>query len=404
MTTGKLVSFLPYGAHFIDDDDCRAVVEVLKSDRLTCGPMVDAFEKTMCDMTGARYAVSCANGTAGLHLASLAMGIEPGDKVIVPTITFLATANAPRWCGADIVFADVDDTTGLMTPQHFEEAIVRAGGKVKAVFPVHIAGHVCDMEAINSIAKRNGIMVVEDACHALGTRYQGQQVGGCQFSDMTMFSFHPVKNAAMGEGGVITTNDYNLYQKMVHLRGHGMERDCTLFTNKDIAFDANGVANPWYYEMQEIGLNYRLTDIQCALGISQLKKLEFFKTRRQELRALYCEKLSSFSELIEPMTIAANSDPCWHIFVTFIDFDKLSINKADIIRELYSMNIGAQVHYTPVHMQPYYRRLAQPDLPSAMNYYRKALTLPLHISMTEDDVVNVVDNLIDILQRNRRTS
>ncbi len=402
MAIGKLSSFMPYGAHLIDDDDCRAVVEVLKSDRLTCGPMVDTFEKSICDLTGARYSVSCANGTAGLHLASLAIGLELGEKVIVPTITFLATANAPRWCGADIIFSDVDDATGLMTPQYFEEAIVRAGSKVKAVFPVHIAGHVCDMEGIYTIAKRHGILVVEDACHALGTLYQGQQVGGGQFSDMTMFSFHPVKNAAMGEGGVVTTNDYNLFQKMVHLRGHGMERDCSLFTNKDIAFDENGVANPWYYEMQEIGLNYRLTDIQCALGISQLKKLEFFKAKRKELRTLYCEKLSPFFELIKPMTIAENSDPCWHIFVVYIDFDKLSMSKADIIRELYSRNIGAQVHYTPVHMQPYYRRLGQPQLSSAMNYYRKALTLPLHVNMTQDDVANVVDNLIDILQKNRK--
>ena len=397
MATGKLETFLPYGAHFIDEDDCRAVIEVLKSDRLTCGPVVDAFEKIMCDLTGAKYAVSCANGTAGLHLASLAMGIAPGDKVIVPTVTFLATANAPRWCGADIVFADVDPETALMTPENFLEAISRAGGPVKAVFPVHLAGHVCDMVRINEIAKQNGIMVVEDACHALGSSYHGRPVGGCQYSDMTMFSFHPEKNAAMGEGGVITTNDADLYQKMVHLRGHGMERNPEFFTNKDVAFGANGEPNPWYYEMQDIGLNYRLTDMQCALGLSQLKKLEFFKEKRQSLRALYCEKLSSFGHLARPMKIAEDSDACWHIFVVSIDFEKISIPRENIMRELAARNIGVQVHYTPVHLQPYYRNMGQPAFAGAMEYYKKALTLPLHVKMTEEDVANVVDNLIDIL-------
>lgn len=396
MATGKLETFLPYGAHFIDEGDCRAVIEVLKSDRLTCGPVVDAFEKKMCDLTGARYAVSCANGTAGLHLAALAMGISPGDKVIVPTVTFLATANAPRWCGADIVFADVDPETALMTPENFSEAISRAGGPVKAVFPVHLAGHVCDMVGIHEIAKKNGIMVVEDACHALGSSYRGQTVGGCQYSDMTMFSFHPVKNAAMGEGGVITTNNPDLYQKMIRLRGHGMERNPEHFTNTDIAFGENGEANPWYYEMQDIGLNYRLTDMQCALGLSQLEKLESFKAKRQALRALYCEKLSH-KNLVRPMKTAEDSDACWHIFAVFVDFEKISMPRESVMRELAARNIGTQVHYTPVHLQPYYRNMGQPQFAGAMEYYNKTLTLPLHVKMTDEDVINVVDNLVDIL-------
>lgn len=397
MAVGKLSSFLPYGAHYIDEDDCRAVVDVLKSDRLTCGRMVDLLESQICDMTGAKYTVSCANGTAGLHLASLALDLKAGDKVIVPTITFLATANAPRWCGADIIFADVDPVTGLMRVSDFNDALERAGDNVKAVFPVHLAGHICPMKDIYEIAKQKNITVIEDACHALGSDYLGKPVGSCTFSDMTMFSFHPVKNAAMGEGGVITTNNPDLYKKMIYLRGHGMERNPDFFTNHDVAMDDEGKANPWYYEMKDIGLNYRLTDMQCALGISQLKKLPDFKARRSHLRNLYCDLLKAYNSIIRPMETAADSNPCWHIFVIHIDFTKINIGKADIMRALAERNIGVQVHYIPVHMQPYYRNIRQENLPSSMQYYESALTLPLHVNMSEQDVQDVVDNLIDII-------
>lgn len=397
MTSVIRPDFLPYGGHYIDDADCDAVMRVLKSDRLTCGPMVEQFEKDICALVGARYTVACANGTAALHIASLAMGLRPGDKVIVPTLTFLATANAPRWCGAEIVFADVDPMTGLMTPDNFREALDRAGSGVRAVFPVHLAGHVCDMEEIGKIAEQHGIMVVEDGCHALGSVRKSHAVGSCHDSDMTIFSFHPVKTIAMGEGGAITTNDPDLYEKMLRLRSHGMDRDPSRFTNTDIAFDDNGQPNPWYYEMQDIGLNYRLTDIQCALGSSQLAKLAHFKKKKQELRALYAELLAPLGELVRLAPVEPYSDACWHLCVAQIDFPGLNgMTKADLIRALAQRNIGVQVHYTPVHLQPYYRGLGQPDLPGAMAYYHKSLTLPLSITMTAEDVRYVVDHIGEI--------
>jgi UDP-4-amino-4,6-dideoxy-N-acetyl-beta-L-altrosamine transaminase len=380
-----LPDFLSYGSHYIDEADRKAVDDVLRSDRLTCGDKVDEFEKALCVKANGQYAVCCSNGTTALHMASYALDIQAGDKVIVPTITFLATANAPHFCGADIIFADVDPETALLTPETFQQAIDNADGQIKAVFPVHIAGHVCDMERISKIARANNIAIIEDACHAFGSVYKDNPVGSCEYSDMTMFSFHPVKNIAMGEGGAILTNNQNYAERMQQFRSHGMIK------NDDMAM--------WEYQMPEPGMNYRLTDIQCALGLSQLDKLDQFKNHRQTLRKKYAQCLQGHGDLIQLMPVADHSDACWHLAVALIDFSKLSIDRDELMRELADLNIGTQVHYIPVHTQPYYKNIKVFDLPNAMAYYDRALTLPLHMNMTQEHVEAVTSNLLEILQR-----
>ena len=292
--------FLPYGRQVIDDDDIAAVVAVLKGDFLTTGPTVEKFEAAFAERVGARFAVACSSGTAALHLATLAAGLGEGDSAIVPTVTFLATANAVRFVGADVVFADVDKATGLLRPEDLEMAIAASSGNAKAVLPVHLGGQSADMAAIAKIAKRHGMIVIEDACHALGTTLDDGVVGDCQHSAMAAFSFHPVKTIAMGEGGAVTTNDPVLYEKLTRLRNHGMTRDPQRFSNDDLAFGDDGSPNPWYYEMPEVGFNYRASDIHCALGLSQLRKLDAFVSARRSLADTYDRLLAPFAPYDRP--------------------------------------------------------------------------------------------------------
>ena len=394
----KNESFLPYGLHLIDDDDVDAVVAVLKSDFLTTGPATEAFEDALASRTNARHAVSCSSGTAALHLATLALGLGPGDCVIVPSITFLATANAARYVGADVVFADVDPDTGLMGPDEFRSALKIANDRAKAVIPVHLAGQNPDMQEIAGIARENNIAVIEDACHALGSVYDGKKAGGCADSDMAVFSFHPVKTVAMGEGGAITTNDEELAKRMRSLRSHGMTRTPADFTNSDLAFEETGMANPWYYEMPEMGFNFRASDIHCALGLSQLNKLTALVTRRRELASLYDTVLDTLSAHISPVGRTPGSIPAWHLYISLIDFDAAGISRSLLMRQLHDRGIGTQVHYIPVHHQPYYRGLyGETSLPGADAYYSRCLSLPLHPGMENRDVERVADALSDIL-------
>ncbi|MBL4690155.1 MAG: aminotransferase class I/II-fold pyridoxal phosphate-dependent enzyme, partial [Rhodospirillales bacterium] len=301
--------FLPYARQCIEDDDIDAVVKVLKSTHLTAGPVTESFEAALAEKTGAAHVISCSSGTAALHLSALALGLGPGDTVIVPTITFLATANAAQYVGADVVFADVDPDTGLMGPDDFLDALERSGNKAKAVFPVHLAGQSPDIETIGNIARENGLAVVEDACHALGTTYTSEpnglnaqdRTGSCRHGDMAVFSFHPAKTVAMGEGGAITTNDAELADRLRLLRNHGMTRNTSDFKNNDMSFDGTGQANPWYYEMARPGFNYRASEIHCSLGLSQLGKLDRFVERRRELVACYDDRLAPLSPLVRPI-------------------------------------------------------------------------------------------------------
>jgi UDP-4-amino-4,6-dideoxy-N-acetyl-beta-L-altrosamine transaminase len=399
-----LTGFLPYGRQVIEDDDVAAVVDTLRGDWLTTGPVVGQFEEEFARRTGAPYAISCSSGTAALHLAALAAGLGEGDGAVVPALTFLATANAIRLAGAEVVFADVDPDTALMRPRDLEEAIKRARWPVRMILPVHIAGQVCDMPSIKSIADAVGATIVEDACHAVGTSYRDSNrashpVGACAHSDMAAFSFHPVKTIAMGEGGAVTTRDAQLAERLATLRNHGMTRDPGRFVNRELAFSAEGTPNTWYYEMHEPGLNYRASDIHCALGLSQLRKLDRFVEKRRKLASTYDRLLAPLAPLVRPFGRVPDCEPAWHLYAVLIDFSTLDLSRDRLMRELRERGIGTQVHYLPVSRQPYYRdRYGDLPLPGAQSYYDRCLSLPLYPSMSEDDVERVVTALSEILR------
>lgn len=395
--------FLPYGRHVLDEDDVEAVVRTLRGDWLTGGPAVDAFERRLEEITGGGHAVACNSGTAALHLAALSLGLGPGDTIVVPAITFVATANAARFVGADVVFADVDPTTGLVTPETVEQAVRAAGRPIKAVFPVHLAGQTVDMAGIATLAEHHGIAVVEDACHALGTRFdrpdgQERRVGDSGYSAATCFSFHAVKTAAMGEGGAVLTNDPARAAHMRRLRSHGIVREPDGFLRPDQALAADGEVNPWYYEMTELGFNFRAPDILCALGISQLGKLEAFAARRAHLTALYDAALPRLNGKVMPLARVPGCRPAWHLYVARIAFAEMGMPRAKVMRELKALGIGTQVHYLPVYRQPYYAGNSQTaTLPGAEAYYNACLSLPLFPAMADSDVERVVAALTKVL-------
>jgi len=393
--------FLPYGRHLIDEDDIAAVAEVLRGDFLTTGPVVDAFEAKLAEITGAGHAVSCSSGTAALHLTAMALDLKPGERIIAPAMTFLATANAARYVGADVTFADVDPETGLITPETVAAALAGAADGVRAVYPVHINGQTADMAGLKAVA--GDLAVVEDACHALGGAHAGPgnemvPVGSCAFADMAIFSFHPVKTVAMGEGGAVTTNDDALAARLRRFRNIGMTREADEFQVAEQAFDAAGAANPWYYEMPELGLNYRASAMHCALGLNQLGKLEKFVGIRDKLVARYREALAPLAPVVRPLPAVEGCRPSWHLCVVLIDFAAAGTDRAAVMRALADKGVGSQVHYLPVNRQPYYRNLyGELELPGADAYYDKILSLPLQVAMTDDDVDYVVESLADAL-------
>ncbi len=401
----QALPFLPYGRHHIDDDDVAAVVAVLRSEALTTGPAVPAFEAALATATRAQHAIACGNGTEALHLALLGLGLGPGDWVVVPAITFLATANAVRMVGADVVFADVDPDTGLITTETAAAAAARAPGPVRAVLPVHLAGQFGDLPALADLARAHGWAVVEDACHAIGTRYDlGTEctgvVGDGRWADATTFSFHPVKTIAMGEGGAVTTNNPDLAHHMARLRCHGMVREATNFQHPAQAFAEDGRAHPWYYEMTELGFNYRACDLQCALGLSQLAKLEHFAARRRDLMNQYTAALAPLAPHVRPLARTPGVLPAWHLHIVRIAFQDIGTTRDAVMAHLRAAGIGSQVHYIPVPWQPYYRhRSTPPPLPGAERYYAQALSLPLYPGMTDGDVERVAEALRDAVGR-----
>ncbi|HZZ89942.1 MAG TPA: DegT/DnrJ/EryC1/StrS family aminotransferase, partial [Caulobacteraceae bacterium] len=338
---------------------------------------------------GASHAVACANGTAALHLAMLAVGVGPGEVCIAPSITFLATANCARYVGAEVVFADVDPTSGLMTPATLADAVARCGGRpVGAILPVHLRGDVADLPAMRKIADDVGAALVEDACHALGSvmRFDGApaRVGDGRWGDMACFSFHPVKTLTTGEGGMVTTEDPLLAERMRTLRSHGMQRP------------AGG--EPWWYEMPEPGFNYRLPDILCALGLSQLAKLPRFVERRRELARRYEAALAPLGPRVRAAAHPAGSDPALHLMTALIDFGAAGVTRAEATAALKARGVGSQVHYIPVHRQPYYaERYGIADLPGADAWYARCLSLPLYPAMADTDVDRVVAALGEVL-------
>ncbi len=391
-------SFLPYGKQYIDQDDIDAVTEVLKSDWLTTGPAVEKFETKLAGVTGASYAISCSSGTAALHLALLALDIGPGDSVIVSAMSFAATANAVLYVGAEVVFADVDENDGLTRARHIRAVCDRLKPdqlrRIKAVIVVNLAGQVTEIEDIGEIARHNNWRFIVDSCHAIGTSFDDSHakphmVGDCAFCDMEVFSFHPVKVIAAGEGGAITTNSPELSKRLRLLRNHGMVSHQEEWENQD-----QKTPPPWYYEIQALGYNYRLSDIHAALGLSQLNKLADFKERRQQLADHYDQALRPLAPLIRPIVRTAQCQAAWHLYVILIDFGKTGKSRTDIMTSLAADNIGSQVHYIPIPRHPVYQRQNPgTSCPGADAYYARTLSLPLHYGMTFRDVDYVVSKL-----------
>ena len=373
--------FLPYGKQSINQKDIEAVIEVLRSSFLTTGPRVADFESALANRVGAKHGIAIANGTASLHAMCDALHLQEGDEVIVPAVTFLATANCVLYVGATPVFCDVDPTSGLMTPETFEAAITP---KTKAVIPVHLTGNPVDLKGIAQVAQQHGIAVIEDAAHAVGAYEEAGPIGGCLHSQMVSFSFHPVKHITTGEGGMIMTNDDDTATRLRQFRSHGMTRNPDVLTRPH--------EGPWYYEQHHLGYNYRITDLQCALGLSQLERLDEFINQRRALAHLYDQALEDIPWIRPIQKERTGCKSAYHLYATLVDEDQLGMSKVDLVHALRAHQIGTQVHYIPIPMQPYYqeRGWTVDDFPGALKYYRQTLSLPLFPLMTPADVEEVV--------------
>lgn len=364
--------YIPYGRQTIEEDDIQAVVDVLKSDYLTTGPSITAFEKAVSDYTGAKYAVAISNGTAALHAACFAAGIGEEDEVITTPITFAASANCVLYCGARPVFADVKPDTYNIDPKEIEKKIT---DKTKAIIAVHFTGQPCEMDEIHAIAKKHNLVVIEDAAHALGADYKGKKIGSV--SDMTTFSFHPVKHITTGEGGMILTNNEKLYERLVLFRSHGITRDEKLMHRNE---------GGWYYEQLDLGYNYRITDLQCALGLSQMKKLDTFVEKRRELVARYNKAFESIEEIVCPKQVEGCNNS-YHLYVIQVPDGR----RKEIFDALREAGIGVNVHYIPVYKHPYYQENGYKDVccQNAEKVYANFISLPLYygLSFEEQDYV-----------------
>jgi perosamine synthetase len=370
-------SFLPYGRQSVDEADIQAVVDVLRSDWLTTGPKVAEFEEAFAARAGAAHAVSFSSGTAALHAAAFAAGLKSGDEAITTPMTFAATANCVLYQGATPVFADVSRDTLNLNP---EEVAKKISPKTRAILPVDYAGHPAELTPILEIARERGLIVIEDACHALGAEYAGRRVGG--IADMTVFSFHPVKHITTGEGGMVTTNNPQFAETLRRFRNHGISSDARQRQS----------AGQWHYEMVLLGFNYRLPDIVCALGIQQLKRLDANLARRREIAALYTAAFREIPGVIPP-PVRPEANPAWHLYPIRLDLEKLTVDRAQIFRALRAENIGVNVHYIPVHYHPYYRdRFGYKggEFPVAEDAYQRLISLPMFHSMSDGDAEDVI--------------
>lgn len=367
---------IPYGKQTIEQDDIQAVVDVLKSDFLTTGPKIAEFEQTVADYVGAKYAVAISNGTSALHAACFAAGIGPGDEVITTPLTFAASANCVLYCGGTPVFADVDPKTYNIDPDDIRRKIT---DRTKAIIAVHLAGQPCDMDAIHSIAREHGLIVIEDGAHALGSVYKGKKVGS--MSDMTTFSFHPVKPITTGEGGMIVTDNEDYYKKMVLFRSHGITRDDSMMTRND---------GPWFYQQFDLGYNYRITDIQCALGCSQMKKLDRFLARRKEIVARYNEAFADCDNIITPYQLS-DTESGWHLYIVQVK----NCDRRQVFENMREKGIGVNVHYIPVYMHPYYQEHGYENVhcANAEEIYSHIISLPLYPGLTSEQQDYVIDTL-----------
>ena len=384
-----MTSFIPYGKQQINQDDIDAVVEVLRSDFLTQGPVVPKFEEAVAKCVGAKHGVAVNSATSALHIACAALDLGPGDWLWTSPITFVASANCGRYCGAKIDFVDIEPETFNMCPDALEAKLAdaeREGTLPKVIVPVHMCGQSPDMERIAALCREYGIKTVEDASHSIGASYQSEPVGNCAHSDITVFSFHPVKIITTGEGGLATTNDAALATRMAELRSHGITRDQSRMTK-----ESDG---PWYYQQIELGWNYRMTEMQGAVGLSQMDRLDKFVSRRREIATLYDEALSDLPLRVPGRQDGADSS--WHLYVVRLeDADRHRV----VFEALQAAQIGVNLHYIPVHLQPYYQRLgfSRGDFPASEDYYDRAISIPLHPGMEASDQERVVDALHEAL-------
>ncbi|AGY76838.1 UDP-4-amino-4,6-dideoxy-N-acetyl-beta-L-altrosamine transaminase [Clostridium autoethanogenum] len=382
-------TYLSYGRQDIDEEDIESVVKVLKGDFLTTGPFVREFEKKVSDYVGAKHAVAVASGTAALHMACFAAGIKEGDEVIVSPITFAASANCVLYCGGTPVFADIDPKTYNIDPKEIEKKIT---SKTKAIIPVDFTGQSVDIDEIRTIAGKNNLIIIEDSAHALGSEYKGKKVG--TKAQMTEFSFHPVKPVTSGEGGMVVTDDDELYKKMILFRSHGITRDKDLVTHNE---------GPWYYEQIDLGYNYRITDIQCALGASQMNKIDKFISRRRDIAKTYNEAFKDVAEITTPCE-AEFSNSGWHLYVIKLNLEKLTCTRKEIFEALQAENIGVNVHYLPGYLHPYYRKLGYEKglCKNAEELYERMITIPLFPKMTDEDVSDVIDGVKKVINYYKR--
>lgn len=383
--------FIPYSTQLIDKKDIESVTGVLRSSWLTQGPKVAEFEKRLAFYCGAKYAVSVSSGTAALHIACLAAKLKAGDEAITSPITFAASANCLLYCGVKPVFADVKEDCANIDPQEIEKNITK---KTKALIPVHFAGHPCDLKEINRLREKYNLVVIEDATHALGARYFGSKIGSCEYCDMAVFSFHAVKPITTGEGGAVLTNSKTFYERLLMARSHGITKDLNKFSTKD-----KKNIGGWFYEMQDLGFNYRLTDFACALGISQLAKLDNFIKRRREIVSVYnkCFQGNGYFDLpVEKQGTKAS----WHLYPIRLK-DKYVSRRKEIFHKLRELGIGAQVHYIPVYLHPYYRKLGYKKWQclKAEEFYRREISIPLYQAMKDRDVQRVIKAIFVVLKK-----
>lgn len=384
--------YIPYGKQDISQSDISAVIGVLKSDWVTQGPAIERFEQAVADYCGAKYAIAVTSATAALHIACLAAKLGSGDWLWTSPNTFVASANCGLYCGAQVDFVDIDPKTYNLSVDALEKKLLvaeRQGKLPKVVIPVHLAGQSCEMERIEALSRKYGFTLLEDASHAIGARYQDHPVGNCRYSDMTVFSFHPVKIITTGEGGMVLTNRDDLYERLICLRTHGITRSEQLMTETS--------HGPWYYQQLDLGFNYRITDIQAALGWSQMQRLEAFVGRRRQLAAIYDERLATLPLTLpwqHPDTLSS-----WHLYVIRLNLDEVKYTHRQVFESLRQEGIGVNLHYIPVHTQPYYQQLGFQwgDFPEAEQYYREAISLPLYYGLSETDQDRVVIALKQLL-------
>jgi perosamine synthetase len=379
---------IPYGRQSIDEEDIRAVVEVLRSDWLTTGPKVAEFERALANFVGAKEAVAVSNGTAALHAAMYALGIGPGDEVIVPPMTFAATANCVVFQGGTPVFADVDPETLLIDPKQVESKLT---SRTKAIIAVDFAGHPCEYDLLRSIARKHKVALVADACHALGARYKDKLVGS--LADLSVFSFHPVKHVTTGEGGAVTTNDTAFASRMNTFRNHGITADYREREEK----------GSWFYEVNDLGYNYRLTDFQCALGISQLRKLSTFVQRRQEIARRYDVAFKKLPQM-QPLALRADVFHAYHLYVVQLNFDWLQADRGQTFTALRAEGIGANVHYIPIHLHPYYRQrfgTTPGDCPIAEAAYERLISLPIFPAMIDEEIEYTIKSVTKVMEQHK---